>query len=45
MKINTAKLATGIGMEAVNVLAGALLAALIISQFPAVKAWMKAQWA
>lgn len=44
MKINAPKLAAGIGMEAVQVLAGALLAAWIIAQFPQVKAWMKRQW-
>ena len=30
--------------EAVIVLGGAVLAALIIGQFPQVKAWIKAQW-
>ncbi len=33
-----------IGREAITVLAGALLAALIISQFPALKVWIKRQW-
>lgn len=33
-----------IGREAITVIAGALLAALIISQFPAVKVWIKRQW-
>ena len=31
--------------EAVIVLGGAVLAALIVGQLPQVKAWMKAQWA
>jgi hypothetical protein len=31
--------------EAVIVLGGALLAAFIIGRFPAVKAWVKDQWA
>lgn len=30
--------------EAVVVLAGAVLAAFIIGQFPGVKAWMRQQW-
>ena len=34
-----------IGREALIVIAGAILAAAIMSQFPAVKAWIKAQWA
>lgn len=33
-----------IGREALIVLAGALLAALIIGQFPGAKAWIKRQW-
>lgn len=33
-----------VGREALIVLAGALLAAAIMSQFPGVKAWIKAQW-
>ncbi len=33
-----------IGREAIIVIAGALLAALVIGQLPAVKAWIKAQW-
>jgi hypothetical protein len=33
-----------IGREAVIVIAGAILAAAIMSQFPAVKAWIKNQW-
>lgn len=33
-----------IGREALIVLAGALLAALIIGQFPGAKAWIKQQW-
>lgn len=34
-----------IGREAIIVLAGALLAAAVMSQFPQVKAWIKQQWA
>jgi hypothetical protein len=34
-----------IGREALIVLGGALLAALIIGQLPGVRAWIKAQWA
>lgn len=34
-----------IGREALIVIAGALLAAAIMSQFPQVKAWIKQQWA
>lgn len=30
--------------EAAIVLAGAVLAALVIGQFPALKAWVKEQW-
>lgn len=33
-----------IGREALIVLAGALVAAAIIGQFPSVKAWIKKQW-
>lgn len=33
-----------IAREALTVLAGAVLAAAIIGQFPAVKAWIKRQW-
>lgn len=33
-----------VGREAIIVIAGALLAALIMSQFPAVRAWIKKQW-
>lgn len=33
-----------IGREAVIVLAGAVLAALVIGQLPALKAWIKEQW-
>lgn len=33
-----------VGREAIIVLAGALLAAAIMSQFPEVKSWIKAQW-
>ncbi len=34
-----------IGREAIIVIAGALLAALVMSQFPRVRAWIKEQWA
>lgn len=34
-----------ISRETVTVLAGAIVAALIMSQFPGLKAWIKAQWA
>lgn len=34
-----------ISRETLTVLAGAILAALIIGQFPSVRAWIKAQWA
>lgn len=30
--------------EALTVIAGAVLAALIVQQFPSVKAWMKKAW-
>lgn len=30
--------------EAVTVIAGALLAAAVMSQFPSIKAWIKRQW-
>jgi hypothetical protein len=33
-----------VGREALIVLGGALLAALIIGHLPGVKAWIKAQW-
>ena len=33
-----------IGREAIIVIAGALLAALIIGQLPPVKAWIRRQW-
>jgi hypothetical protein len=33
-----------VGREAVIVVGGALLAALIMSQFPSVKAWIKKAW-
>lgn len=33
-----------IGREAVIVLGGAVLAALIVGQFPALRNWIKAQW-
>lgn len=34
-----------LGREALIVIGGAILAALIMSQFPAVRAWIKDQWA
>jgi len=34
-----------VGREAVIVLAGALLAALVIGQLPGVREWIKKQWA
>lgn len=34
-----------IGREALIVLAGALVAALVIGQLPGVREWIKAQWA
>lgn len=34
-----------IGREALIVIAGAIVAAAIMSQFPGVKAWIKEQWA
>lgn len=33
-----------VGREALIVIAGAVLAALVMSQFPAVRAWIKEQW-
>lgn len=33
-----------IGREALIVMGGALLAALIVGQFPSLKDWIKAQW-
>lgn len=33
-----------IGRETIVVLAGALLAALIVGQLPAVKTWIRQQW-
>ena len=33
-----------IGREALIVIGGALLAALIVGQFPSIKDWIKAQW-
>lgn len=33
-----------VGREALIVLGGAILAALIIGQLPGVKAWVKKQW-
>jgi hypothetical protein len=35
---------TEIGREALIILGGALVAALIIGQLPGVKAWIKKQW-
>lgn len=35
---------TEIGREAIIVLGGALLAALIVGQLPGVREWIKAQW-
>lgn len=34
-----------IGREAIIVISGAILAALVMSQFPQLKAWIKEQWA
>lgn len=34
-----------ISREALAVIAGALIAALIVGQLPGVKAWIRAQWA
>lgn len=34
-----------LGREALIVIGGAILAALVMSQFPAVRAWIKEQWA
>jgi hypothetical protein len=34
-----------IGREAIIVLAGAIVAAAVMSQFPTLKNWIKAQWA
>lgn len=36
--------AVAIGREAVIVVGGAILAAFIIGQVPAVRAWIKKQW-
>lgn len=33
-----------IGREALTVILGALVAAFIVGQLPAVKAWIKTQW-
>ena len=33
-----------VSREALIVIGGALLAALVMSQFPAVRAWIKEQW-
>ena len=35
---------TEIGREALIVIGGAIVAALIVSQFPALQAWIKSQW-
>lgn len=35
---------TDIGREALIVIGGAIVAALIISQFPSLQAWIKLQW-
>lgn len=37
--------ASAVVREAVTVVAGALLAALIIGSYPPAKAWIKKQWA
>lgn len=34
-----------VSREALIVIGGAILAALVMSQFPAVRAWIKEQWA
>ena len=34
----------GIVREALTVIAGAVLAAAVMSQFPSVRAWIKRQW-
>ena len=36
--------ATEIGREAIIVIGGALLAAMIVAQFPQIKDWIRAQW-
>jgi len=36
--------APAVAREALTVIAGALLAALVMSQFPSVKAWIKRAW-
>ena len=36
--------ARDVGREAVTVIAGAIVAAWIIQQFPSVKAWIKKAW-
>lgn len=33
-----------IGREALIVLAGAIIAAAVVGQFPALRDWMRAQW-
>lgn len=35
---------TDVGREAVIVVAGAIVAALIVGQMPAVREWIKKQW-
>lgn len=35
---------TAIGREALIVIGGAVVAALIVSQLPALQAWIKRQW-
>jgi hypothetical protein len=35
---------TEIGREALIVIGGAIVAALIVSQLPGLQAWIKAQW-
>ena len=35
---------TEVGREAIIVLAGALIAALVIGQLPGVREWIKKQW-
>lgn len=41
---NALPTAAMISRETLTVLAGAILAALIIGQFPSVRDWIKAQW-
>lgn len=42
--MNIIPTAPEITKEALTVVAGAILAALIVSQLPGVKKWIKAQW-